>query len=193
MPRVKTQTKKQAILDAAARDFAQREFHEVLIEDIASSARIGKGTIYRYFETKEDLYFATILEGFDELNRALASALPREASPTRQLERIAREILHFFWRRRHFMTLLQSDERRLPAREGEVQKRRERVMTLVQRAIVDGIERREFRGVNPRVAAELFRGMIRAANCFRREEDTLDELVAEIVGVFTRGVARRPE
>ena len=67
MPRVKTATKEQAILDAASQVFALRPFHEVLIDDIAADASIGKGTIYRYFPTKEDLYFATILHGLDTL------------------------------------------------------------------------------------------------------------------------------
>ena len=64
-------------------------------------------------------------------------------------------------------------------------------MALVQEVILEGIERREFRGVDARIAAELFRGMIRAANCFRTEEDSVDSLVAEIIGIFTRGVARQ--
>ena len=190
MPRVKTVSKKQAILEAASRDFARKDFHEVLIDDIAASARIGKGTIYRYFQTKEELYFAAILKGFDELYAALVATLPEEASPTRRLERIAREILQFFWRRRYLLTLLSNDER-FAARESELARRRERVNTLVQQAILDGIQRKEFRGVDARVAAELFRGMIRAANCFRREEDTLEDMVAQIVGIFTDGVARR--
>jgi hypothetical protein len=61
---------------------------------------------------------------------------------------------------------------------------------LVKEAIVEGIERREYRGVDPQTAAELFLGMIRGINIFRRDEDTVEALVAEIVGVFTRGVAR---
>ena len=67
MPRVKTQEKELAILDAASRVFASRPFHEVLIDTIASDAGIGKGTIYRYFETKEDLYFATVLHVVETL------------------------------------------------------------------------------------------------------------------------------
>jgi len=60
----------------------------------------------------------------------------------------------------------------------------------VQEAILEGIRRREFRGINARVGAELFRGMIRAANWLRREEETLEGLVSEIVGIFTRGIER---
>src|SRR5437773_10331435 len=133
MPRVKTVSKKRAILDAASRDFAEKDFHEVLIDDIATSAKIGKGTIYRYCETKEELYFAAILQGFDELYETLVAQLPAEASPARRLERIAREILQFFWRRRYLLTLLSNDER-FAAHETELARRRERVNTLVQQA-----------------------------------------------------------
>jgi AcrR family transcriptional regulator len=191
MARVKTISKKEEILEAASRVFAEREFHEVLIDDVASLAGVGKGTVYRYFRTKEELYFETLLQAFDELSATLAEAVTEEASPTRRLERIVRESLRFSWERRHLLSLLQGDERRFAMREAELRRRREGMMALVQKSILDGIERREFRGVDARIAAELLRGMIRAANCFRTEDDSVDGLVHEIVGIFTRGVNRQ--
>ena len=191
MPRVKTISKKEEILEAASRVFAEREFHEVLIDDVASLAGVGKGTVYRYFRTKEELYFETLLQAFDELSTTLAEAVAEEASPTRRLERIVRESLRFSWERRHLLSLLQDDERRFAMREEELRRRREGMMALVQKSILDGIERREFRGVDARIAAELLRGMIRAANCFRTEDDSVEGLVHEIIGIFTRGVNRQ--
>ena len=191
MPRVKTSSKKEEILEAASRVFAEREFHEVLIDDVAAQAGVGKGTVYRYFRTKEELYFETILQAFDDLSATLAEGVLEETSPTRRLERIVRESLRFSWERRHLLSLLQGDERRFAMREAELRRRREGMMALVQKVILEGVERREFRGMDARIAAELFRGMIRAANCFRTEEDSVDSLVAEIIGIFTRGVARQ--
>lgn len=189
MPRAKTAGKETAILEAASRVFAQRPFHQVLIDDIASDAGIGKGTIYRYFETKDDLYFATSLYALDHLAVALEKArAPEDAAPLR-LERIAREILGFFWDRRQLVTMLSRFER--SDREAEVLKRRESILKLVQEAILAGIERREFRGVDARIGAELFLGMTRSVNLFRRREDTLEELVAQLMSVFRDGVARR--
>jgi AcrR family transcriptional regulator len=191
MPRVKTTSKRQEILEAASRIFAEKEFHQVLIDDVAARAGVGKGTVYRYFRTKEELYFETILQAFDGLSATLTAAVSAETSPSRKLERIVREGLQFSWQRRHLLSLLQNDERRFAMREGELRERRDRMMGIVQRVILEGIERREFRGVDARIAAELFRGMIRAANCFRSDEDSLDDLVAEIIGIFTRGVVRQ--
>jgi AcrR family transcriptional regulator len=190
MPRARTPDKEEAILEAAARVFSGRPFHEVLIDDVATAAGVGKGTIYRYFPTKDDLFFAAILHSFDRLSDALAESLAQETSPRRRLERIAREVLSFSWGRRDLFTLLLNDERRFAKRDEELQKRREAVSRLAQEAILEGIRRREFRGIDARIGAELFRGMIRAANTLRRPEDTLDGLVSEIVGIFTHGIER---
>ena len=190
MARVKTADKQEAILEAAARVFSEREFHEVLIDDVAAAASVGKGTIYRYFETKDELFFATILYGFDQLSAALSATLAQEGSPARRLERIAREVLRFSWNRGYLMTILQNDERRFPAREQELQKRRAALSRLIQETILDGIRSGDFRGIDARIGAELFRGMIRAANFFRRPEDTLEALVSEITGIFLSGISR---
>ncbi|MGE5277218.1 MAG: TetR/AcrR family transcriptional regulator [Acidobacteriota bacterium] len=190
MPRTRTDEKLEEILEAASRVFSERDFHEVLIDEIAEAGGIGKGTVYRYFRTKEDLYFATILHGLDRLDGVLLAALPQEASPTRRLERLAREILKFFWNQRSLLMLLYRDERSLRARRGGLRERHERLVRLVQGIILDGIERREYRGVDTHTAAEIFLGMIRGINVFRRDDDTLDALVTEIVGVFTGGIAR---
>lgn len=190
MPRVKTDEKLEEILEAASRVFSEKDFHEVLIDEIAEVGGIGKGTVYRYFRTKEDLYFATILHGLDRLEGVLLSALPQEVSPTRRLERLAREVLKFFWNQRSLLMLLYRDERSLRARRGGLRERHDRLVRLVQETILEGIERREYRGVDTHTAAELFLGMIRGINIFRRDEDTLDALVTEIVGVFTGGIGR---
>jgi AcrR family transcriptional regulator len=191
MPRIKTLDKRRVILEAATKVFATSNFHDVLIDEVAHAAGVGKGTIYRYFQTKEDLYFGTLFHGIDELTETLQRPLPEEASPLHRLERIARETLQFFWDRRDLLTLLYAEENRFGAREEEFAKRREIVQRIVQEAILDGIERGDFRGIDARVGAVLFRGMVRAAGFFRREDDTLDELVREILGIFTRGVVKR--
>ncbi len=50
--------KKNLITQAAAYLFAQRGFSGTSIADIACNAGIGKGTVYEYFDSKEDLFFA---------------------------------------------------------------------------------------------------------------------------------------
>lgn len=47
--------KRRLILDAALRVFAERGFHGTSVPEVAEAARVGTGTLYRYFEHKEAL------------------------------------------------------------------------------------------------------------------------------------------
>ncbi len=192
MARLKTQTKELAILDAASRVFAARPFHEVLIDSIASDAGIGKGTIYRYFETKEDLYFATVLHVIEGLAAELEKVSRAEPSATRKLQAIATLILARFWERRYLLPFFQRDER-FPALEVELIKRREPILRVIQEAILAGIERREFRGIDARIGADLYLGMVRSLNLFHTSTDRLEDLVAQLMSVFVHGVGRPAE
>ena len=190
MPRVKTQEKELAILDAASRVFAARPFHEVLIDTIAADAGIGKGTIYRYFETKEDLYFATVLHVMETLAADLGTETHTETSGILRLERIAARILNSFWERRYLLPFFQRDER-FPTLEVELIRRRAPILRVVQEAILAGIEQREIRGIDARIGAEMFLGMVRSMNLFHTREDRLDDVVAQLMSVFVEGIGRR--
>ena len=49
------QEKLQRILSEACRLFAEKGFHGTAVPEVAAAADVGAGTIYRYFENKEDL------------------------------------------------------------------------------------------------------------------------------------------
>jgi AcrR family transcriptional regulator len=63
--------KKSRIIEAAARVFARKGFAGTVMADIAMEARIGKGTLYAYFDSKEDLFFA-VFEWFVKKTEAEA-------------------------------------------------------------------------------------------------------------------------
>jgi len=57
--------KRNQIVEAAALVFARRGYSGAVIADIAIQANIGKGTVYEYFKSKEDLFFA-VFEWFQK-------------------------------------------------------------------------------------------------------------------------------
>jgi len=59
--------RRQAMLEAARAVFAEKGFANATIEEVAHRAEFGKGTVYNYFEKKEDLLFAIIDELYDEI------------------------------------------------------------------------------------------------------------------------------
>lgn len=54
--------KRTSILEAALEEFAQRGFAAARIEDVARRARVGKGTVYLYFDDKEALFEGLVQE-----------------------------------------------------------------------------------------------------------------------------------
>lgn len=88
----------QQILHAAIDVFGEHGIAAAKLEDIASRAGVSKGTIYLYFESKEDLFREVVRQvlvpRMQEVERALDSG-----TPTEQLERYMRLQWEHFERR----------------------------------------------------------------------------------------------
>jgi TetR/AcrR family fatty acid metabolism transcriptional regulator len=81
--------KRDRILQAAVRVFAQKGFYATRVSEIARAAGVADGTIYLYFKNKDDV----LLSLFDERTRALLDLLRRElAAATGADERLRRVV-----------------------------------------------------------------------------------------------------
>jgi AcrR family transcriptional regulator len=58
---------KAAIMDAAEKLFMQKGFENTSIDEVAKEARLTKRTLYQYFISKEDLFYAVALKGGRQL------------------------------------------------------------------------------------------------------------------------------
>ena len=75
--------KRPLILRAATEVFAEQGFAAVTVAEIADHAGIGKGTVYEYFSSKEELLFA-VFEWMNERIFARFQELSAEAGTTRE-------------------------------------------------------------------------------------------------------------
>jgi AcrR family transcriptional regulator len=92
----RAELRRDEILDAAERVFAEKGYHEAGIADIAADLGIGHGTFYRYFRNKHDIA-ATVLErvvarvaeaGLVEEPEASTTVEEYRAQTVRMLERM---------------------------------------------------------------------------------------------------------
>jgi len=71
----RTKTRKDRIMEAALRIFAEKGFQNTTITEISKEAGVSEATIYEYFGTKEDLLFSIpekiSNDGFEEMERIL--------------------------------------------------------------------------------------------------------------------------
>lgn len=73
------------ILHVAMRVFARKGVVKTKMIDIAIEAGIGKGTIYEYFRSKEDIFTSAFIYFFENLQSGISQALQAEKDPVRQL------------------------------------------------------------------------------------------------------------
>ena len=66
---------RQEMLDTALDLFSQKGYHNVSMAEIAQKAEFAIGTLYKFFQNKEDLYKALLLELCDEFEESIAQAI----------------------------------------------------------------------------------------------------------------------
>src|SRR4051794_15078913 len=127
--------KRAQILRAATEVFSSRQFHTVLVDEVAAAAGVGKGTLYLYFPTKEQLFYATILEAFDALTAELEDAV-RGQTGEAALRAFVASMIAFFWPRRPLAVLMHRYEHQRFEPEGEEWRtRRARIVAMVREIV----------------------------------------------------------
>jgi len=113
-PNTETQADRSAetrsrILDAALTEFAAHGLAGARTEPIAAAAGVNKALLYYYFESKENLYAATLEMVSARVRDSSMAVFLREASPG---ERVLRAALNHFDRiltQREFQSLMQQE------------------------------------------------------------------------------------
>jgi AcrR family transcriptional regulator len=193
------QKKRDTITATAARMFATRPYHEVRLDDIAAAARIGKGTLYVYFDNKEDLYFSLIYDGFarlvDRLKERLGPGEPGGAEPdlpaTEALERIVRELVGFAFAHPHFFELMRSVGKVKGPSEPDWDRKRQEFRKLVEGTIRRGIRRGELCDPHPELTALCIGGMVRSVMLFGPGGLNEGEVASHIFRLLERGVVKQ--
>ena len=95
MPRIVDRDKKRSeIAQKAIEVLAKRGFQATTIQEIADAAGLGKGTVYHYFKTKEEILSVVSEEIFHEMERSFGAALLRIDKPMEKLSALIEEALH---------------------------------------------------------------------------------------------------
>ena len=94
MPKiVDKKAKKLEILHVAMQVFARKGVVKTKMIDIATTAGIGKGTIYEYFSSKEDIFKTAFVFFFQSMDQTIQEALARTNDPLEQLHVLVEKML----------------------------------------------------------------------------------------------------
>ncbi len=79
----------------AARLFAERGFSQTDMAELASRANVAKGSVYDYFDSKEDLYLYVCRDGLERSRRAVYGGIDPSWDLYRKLRHIFRQGVKF--------------------------------------------------------------------------------------------------
>ncbi len=83
---------RQKILDAASFQFVKKGFSETSIADIMNTAKLGVGTFYNYFASKEELLLALLKSLAEKVESVIDKEKSKNLSSLKLLELACREI-----------------------------------------------------------------------------------------------------
>ena len=122
---------KQGILDAAVGLLTRDGIQGLTMDRVATEAGVAKGTLYVYFENKEEILDAALDASFDPLLRELSALLDGDLTPDRKLAGFSLCHLRFFAEHGDLIRVLFYDRERMHSEKSHYTDKRYR--TFVQR------------------------------------------------------------
>lgn len=104
------QRRRDDILATARTVFFDKAFRTTTIDDIAKAAELARGTIYLYFQTKEEIYATVLEEGMDTLHSLLTSSCNADADPMTNLLAGHEAFFRFHDEHSHYYDVLMLDK-----------------------------------------------------------------------------------
>src|SRR6187402_3127810 len=191
-----TADKRDLILKAATRVFAQNGFFQSQVADVARVAGVAAGTVYLYFKGKDDLLVSIFERSMKDVLTEGRKAVDKIADPAERLRKIAQLHLDRVGRDKDHAVVFQVELRQsVKFMERFSESFLQDYFKLIRDAIADGQQSGAFRkDISATTATKIFFGALdeMATNWVlsRRKYDLNAEADA-VVDLFINGVKRR--
>ena len=189
---------REEILSAAEKVFAAKGFFPTTMSDIAREAEFGTGTLYKYFKSKEDLYFTLIDEKVEEINRLVRTELSQKTSAIQRIKKVLGLQFEFIEQNRDFFRIYISERSRFEwTVKDELGKGLHKKMVtyihILTEVVKQGIKEGEFRPLDP---VDLAHALVGIVNSFvfewliSRKPYPLISKLDTVIEIFLGGVQR---
>lgn len=184
--------KKMRILQAAVKVFSENGFHEAKMEKIAEVADVGKGTVYEYFKSKEELFIEMFKVGSDYYMQQVNDEVNTASSAEEKLLKVMELHFRFMQENRDLARLIMQEHHQINKniqQWGHCQHNEK--INIITKIIAEGIENKEFKTSNPEVTAALIFAMVAATGgmvMFSPKQLKVEDILASIKEMLTDGI-----
>lgn len=191
--------KKNEIAEAATKLFAIKGYESTTLDEIASLAQFGKGTIYNYFNSKEHIYEYILEEIFLSHLDMLKIAIKETTSIGELIKRITDDILNFSLNnpeKFYLIVEIRTNKFRLGNKyfcENCI-KYDNIILEIYKKRILEAIEKKELKNINPETIvlfypAFVFPYIVSLLNIKKPEEIDIKKESAYLFEIIMHGIA----
>lgn len=185
MPK-KTKDKYQAIIDAAIKVIAEHGYHNAQVARIAREAGVAEGTIYLYFQNKEDVLVSIFKEKMGEYIALVRNELQKTKEPLEKLRMLIQMHFSKLEANRDLAAVLQIQLRQShPTIRQRITEPLKGYYRLIEEIIAEGISKNVFRqNLNVYLTRQvIFGSMDEVATCWVMAQRPYS-LAAQVPAVF---------
>ena len=107
-------SRREALLSAALRLFAERGYHGVTVDDIGAAVGIAGPSVYNHFPGKSEFLRTLLNRGGEGLQLSMSQVLAHATDPAAALADLLQTYASFAWDHSHLVTVLVSEAHNLP-------------------------------------------------------------------------------
>jgi len=198
MAKRKNNEKYQRIIAAATRVFARKGFYQSKISEIAKEAQVADGTIYIYFENKDDILISLFEEQMQAVLDNMNARIMNLTDPAKKLEEFAWTHLSLIHNNKDMAEIIQVELRQSGKFMKEYKNEKfTQYLNIIEDIIVEGQNSGLFKkNVVPNVAKRAFFGALdEVSRCWvlssRRQYD-IKTVARQISDYFLDGITACP-
>jgi TetR/AcrR family fatty acid metabolism transcriptional regulator len=162
MRRSRNSDKYVRIIRAATKVFAKKGFYQAKVSEIAKEAKVADGTIYLYFENKDDILIRLFEEQMKLVLENMKSEIAKEPDPVKKIQRFALNHLKLIEQNKDVAEIIQVELRQSSRFMKEYANEKfAEYLNLIGEIIREGQSRGVFkRGIIPGIAKRAFFGAL---------------------------------
>jgi AcrR family transcriptional regulator len=192
--RVNWQARRQVIIDTSAPVFARHGYHATGIMELCAANDLGKGALYHYIGSKEELLAAIHDRVIDEVMLGADRVAGAGGSPSQQLAMLGDELLDVIHRYPdHVWVFLHEFPALTGERAAKFRERRRGYERRVEAVLQAGVDSGEFRDLEPKLTAMAWLGMHNYTYLWLKAGGRLSarDVAKPFADIFMRGIANR--
>ena len=182
------------IMDAAVKLFAKKGYHATSISDISEAVGLGRGALYYYILSKEDLLWEIHNRHVDPLLEATIRLEQQPLTPEEKLREVSRQLIGTITTYLPYMTVFYREIGALsPERLAKLVEKRRAYEDSIERILREGVRSGEWEIQNPRMSVLAFLGMYNWTFQWYNPQGPMkpDEIADSFFQLFLKGIQRR--